>query len=372
MQLVSERKSATRFWREVVKAKERETWREQQWAGAMRWFLNWLEICKLEGKTYETLGERLRNAVFNAGARRGLARSTLKSYSSWVVRFSQMYPDERSIMDPEIAREWLTRLVTESEVSFSTQKQALNALAFFYKDVCGLKEIDLQIKMRKRASHIPVVMSKKEVFALIKKLEPRYRLKAQLQYGAGLRLKELVRLRVKDIDIERGQLTVRMGKGNKDRVTVIPESLKLDSRAQLKRCRKLYHQDRENNANGVHLPNALSRKMPKANVSWEWFWLFPQDRESNDPATGKMRRHHVGAKIYAAAVKRASHSANIGKRASSHVLRHCFATHLLENGTDIRTIQELLGHSDVQTTSIYTHVAIGQNGCGVISPLDVS
>ena len=217
-----------------------------------------------------------------------------------------------------------------------------------------------------------MVLSKREVFSLIEKLEPKYRLKAQLQYGAGLRLKELVRLRVKDVDVERGQLTIRMGKGNKDRVTIIPESLKPSLREQLQRCRRIYRQDRENNANGVHLPNALKRKMPKASTSWEWFWLFPQERESVDPATNKSRRHHVNDQVYGAKLKQTAQRLHLGKRVSSHVLRHSFATHLLESDADIRTIQDLLGHSDVKTTEIYTHVATGQNGRGVKSPLDVS
>ena len=299
----------------------------------------------------------------------GVVYLEIRLYASWVLRFGKSCSDEKTVMDTELARAWLIKLVTESEVSFSTQKQALNALVFFYKDVCGKKEVDLNIRMRKRSRHVPVVLSKKEVFALIEKLEPKYRLKAQLQYGSGLRLKELVRLRIKDVDVERGQLTIRMGKGNKDRMTIIPESLKPELRKQLERCRVMYKTDRENGANGVHLPNALARKMPKANVSWEWFWLFPQNKESKDPATGLKRRHHVSDKIYAAKVKKAAEELIIGKRVSTHVLRHSFATHLLESGADIRSIQELLGHNDVRTTEIYTHVSLRKND-RVRSPLD--
>ena len=364
------RDSARRFWREVVISKEREIWQKEQWAESMRWFLKWLEHCVETGRQYETLAERVRKAIFTVGARRGLSRNTLKTYASWAARYSSAMADEKAIMDQTNAREWLTSLVTETQVSYATQKQALNALVFFYKDVCGQEHVELGVTMRKRSRHIPVVLSKKEVFQLIEKLEPKYRLKAQLQYGAGLRLKELVSLRVKDLDLERGQLTIRQAKGNKDRVTMIPESLKGLLTKQIEYCRRLYKEDRESGANGVMLPNALERKMPHANVSWEWFWLFPMEKESTDPATGIRRRHHAHEKVYGAAIKKASKLAGIAKRVSSHVLRHSFATHLLENGTDIRTIQDLLGHADVTTTEIYTHVTVNVGRVGVKSPLD--
>ena len=368
--LPASRESARRFWREVVISKERDTWQKEQWAEAMRWFLKWLELCIENGREYETVGERIRKAVFTVGARRGLSRNTLKTYSSWAVRYGSDMKDERAIMDEANARDWLARLVTETKVSYATQKQALNALVFFYKDVCGQEKVDLGVQMRKRNRHIPVVLSKREVFSLIEKVEPKYRLKAQLQYGAGLRLKELVSLRIKDVDVERGTLTVRAGKGNKDRVTVLPESLKKSLREQVEYCRKVYLNDRDNGANGVALPNALERKMPKANVSWEWFWVFPQEKESIDPESGIKRRHHVIARVYGSQITKAAKQANISKRVSSHVLRHSFATHLLEDGTDIRTIQELLGHSDVKTTEIYTHVTSKVGNTGVRSPLD--
>ena len=180
-----------------------------------------------------------------------------------------------------------------------------------------------------------------------------------------------MRLRQKDIDLERRQLTIRAGKGNKDRVTMIPESLKKPISDRILSCRKLHGEDRANNAEGVAMPNALARKMPNTSKSWEWLWLFPQDHPSKDPDSGTLRRHHVDTTVYGEAIKRAAQKINANKRITSHVLRHSFATHLLESGTDIRSIQQLLDHADLRTTEIYTHVAQGQNGCGVMSPLDI-
>ncbi len=368
--LEANRLSACRFWKEVVRKRERDEWQLRQWAEAMRWFLQWLEYCKKNGVVYRSLGERLRNAVYNVGARRGLARNTLKTYAGWIVRFGHAYGAEQALMEVANAREWLGKLVSESQVSFATQKQALNALVFFYRDICKVEKIDLGIKMRKRGKKIPVVLDKAEVMRLIEKLEPKYRLQAQLQYGAGLRLQELASLRIKDVELSRGQLIIRQGKGGKDRVTVIPERIKEALEEQLAFSKKLYLKDRENNANGVALPNALERKMPKANISWEWYWLFPQDHESIDPQTGIKRRHHMLGRVYGNAISRAAKKLGFNKQVSSHVLRHSFATHLLESGSDIRTIQTLLGHSDVKTTEIYTHVTRTMGGSGIRSPLD--
>jgi site-specific recombinase XerD len=218
----------------------------------------------------------------------------------------------------------------------------------------------------------------------------RYELAARLQYGAGLRLSELVRLRVQDVDpsplryagasVGRGTLTVRLGKGNKDRVTVLPKSLREEVAMQIERAREVWQGDREAGLAGVHLPGALARKFRRAAETFEWFWLFPAKQTSVDPASrgyagastesGIRRRHHMLGQVYNEAIKRAAKAAGIEKRVTSHALRHSFATHLLENGTDLRTIQDLLGHEDITTTEIYLHVAIGVNGLGVESPLD--
>ncbi len=364
------RDNARRFWKEVVVVKDRERWQLDQWAMAMRWLLEWADICEAEGKDARSMAERMKDAVFRVGARRGLALNTCRTYAGWVVRYGIWCEGVEEVMQQGRAREWLTWLVTETQVSFATQKQALNALVFFFKDVCGVEEVDFGVKMCKRGKRVPVVLSVSEVMELIEKIEPKYRLLAQLQYGAGLRLRELFNLRVKDVDIERGQLTVRGGKGDKDRVTIIPESLKRCLSEQLVKCRELYEADRADGVAGVKMPKALGRKFPQAGVSWPWWWLFPAQGTSVDPECGTVRRHHVHSAVYANAITRAVKRMGSGKRVTSHVLRHSFATHLLEAGTDIRSIQNLLGHSDVKTTEIYTHVAVGSNGLGVKSPLD--
>jgi integron integrase len=231
----------------------------------------------------------------------------------------------------------------------------------------------------------PVVLSKEEthrVFAKLESPDGRYELAARLQYGAGLRLTELVRLRIKDVDLGRGTVTVRCGKGDKDRVTVLPGSLREDLAKQVERAREIWRGDRDAGLAGVWLPGALARKLRRAAESFEWSWLFPARQVSVDPETGIARRHHLHGKVYNEAIQRAAAAAGIEKQVTSHALRHSFATHLLEGGTDLRTIQDLLGHEDpasqgyagtsITTTEIYLHVATGVNGLGVVSPLDVA
>ncbi len=282
-------------------------------------------------------------------------------------------------MDQGVCREWLTELVEKGKRAFSTQKQALNALVFFYREVCGKEVVELGVKMRKRKPRVPVVLDVKELLALIAKLEPRYQTMACLQYGAGLRLSELMRLRIKDVDLSRGVLTVRKGKGDRDRMTVIPDCLKKGLAEQIAASRALWEQDRADGGPGVSLLG-MELKFPKAGATWAWHWVFPAAGLSVDPSSrsyagtspecGIRRRHHLHGSVYNDAIKRAAAAAGIEKRVTSHCLRHSFATHLLESGTDLRTIQELLGHEDITTTEIYLHVATGANGLGVESPLD--
>ncbi|NLT71035.1 MAG: integron integrase, partial [Verrucomicrobiaceae bacterium] len=290
--------------------------------------------------------------------------------AGWVGRYARWVGDERLVMDPQRARDWLSWLVTERKVGYATQKQALNALVFFFKDVCGKQEVDLQVKFRRTSKRIPVVLSIREVAAVLSHLPPTCRLAAEIQYGAGLRVSELLQLRIKDIDVERRQITIRAGKGDRDRVTVLPQITADRLGHRKEELRKRHSADRAEGVPGVYLPAALARKLPKAGESWEWFWIFPAENLSVDPDSGIRRRHHLHEECYSRALREAVRSAGIEKRVRSHDLRHSFATHLLEAGTDIRTLQELLGHADVSTTMIYTHVARNLSHCGVRSPLD--
>lgn len=369
-ELPAGREAAKRWWLEVAKAKERPEWQLRQWQEAIRWFLNWLKLCEVAGGDPRSVPERLRDAVHHAGARRGLAYKTRQTYAAWMGRFGVFAGTQEKVMDEGVAREWLVHLVAKEQVAYATQKQALNALVFFYRDVCGREEVDLAVRLRKTPRREPTILSRDEVMALIGKLEPHYRTPALLQFGAGLRLSELVSLRIKDVDVERGVLTVHAGKGDKDRLTVVPNSLKDHLRERIAEARGLWTLDRENHAAGVFLPGALERKMPKAGLRWEWFWLFPAAQESRDPDTGIIRRHHIHPSPYAEAIAEAARAAGIAKRVTTHTLRHAFATQLLRGGADIRTLQELLGHADVKTTEIYAHAVDIGNDKGVRSPLD--
>ena len=364
------REAAVRFWREQVVAGERQDWQLRQWGEAMQWYLRWLEICEEHGREARSLPERLKLAAHSLGARRGLAYTTRKRYAGWLAQYGAWVGDARAVMDTERACGWLAHLVDERKMSYSSQKSALNALAFFFKDICGMEEVNLRVRLRKTERRIPVVLSREEVGRVIDRMDGIYQVAARLQYGSGLRVSELMRLRVKEIDWGRGQIHVRGGKGDKDRVTVLPLEVREDLAALRDPARALFDADRAEQLAGVKLPNALARKFPGADTRWEWFWLFPSEQLSHDPDCGTLRRHHLHAESYRSALRRAVAAAGIEKRVTPHVLRHSFATHLLESGTDIRTIQELLGHADVTTTEIYTHVAQGVGGTGVRSPLD--
>ena len=216
-----------------------------------------------------------------------------------------------------------------------------------------------------------MVLTRAEIDQVLDLFEPVYELPAKVQYGSGVRLMELVRLRIKDIDLDRGLLTVRAGKGDRDRVTMLPMSMREDLVRQIARSRKLWEEDRKNEVAGVAIPGALARKFSQASQEFGWHWLFPAKGLSKDPESGVIRRHHLHEKVYGEAVKRAAKKAGLTKRVTTHVFRHSFATHLLEAGADIRTLQELLGHEDVKTTEIYAHAAQIGNSRGVRSPLDV-
>ena len=267
-------------------------------------------------------------------------------------------------------RQYLSHLAVEGHVSASTQNQALAALLFLYREVLGL-ELPLVegIERAKRPTRVPVVLTRAEVDAVLARLSGTQHLMAGLLYGAGLRLMEGVRLRVKDVDFGYAQIIVRDGKGEKDRRTVLPAPLVAGLRQHLERVRRQHAADLRQGYGRVYLPYALERKYPHAAAEWGWQWVFPASRLSVDPRSGAVRRHHASEDLLQKAVKRAIGAAGIPKKASCHTLRHSFATHLLEDGYDLRTIQELLGHADVRTTMIYTHV-LNKGGRGVRSPLE--
>lgn len=266
---------------------------------------------------------------------------------------------------------YLTYLAVEREVAPSTQNQALAALQFLYQYVLQ-KPLDEEIlpAPAKRKKHLPVVLSKQESRAVIERLSGTHKLITQLLYGSGLRITECLRLRVKDLDFQRGEIIVRSGKGGKDRVTVLPDCLKPILKRQLKRAKLLHQDDLSEGGGSVYLPRGLARKYPSAEREWIWQYVFPALNLSADPRTGEIRRHHLGASSLRRDIKSAARDAGITKHVTPHTFRHSFATHLLEDGYDIRTVQELLGHSDVSTTMIYTHV-LNKGGRGVRSPLDI-
>ena len=256
------------------------------------------------------------------------------------------------------------------KVSASTQNQAFSALLLLFREVLrrDLEEIAQTVRAR-RGRKLPTVLSVSEVQLLLAAVEPEYKLMVKLLYGSGLLLMELVRLRVKDIDFDAGLITVRGGKGDKDRTTLLPESLREELRAHLATVREWYEADLAKGYGEAPLPDALARKYPDAGKEWGWQYVFPADKIAIDPADGKMRRYHVYEKTLQGAIRRAVRRAGLTKRASAHTLRHSFATHLLMNGTDIREIQELLGHKSLETTMIYTHV-VRELKTKARSPLD--
>lgn len=310
--------------------------------------------------------ERLRYAI---RCRRYSVR-TEDSYVFWLNRFLSFCRDGGIGQDVDSVRGFLERLVTVEQMSASTQGQALNALVFYYKHVVGTPFGDLgEFQRSKRPRKLPVVLSREEVRRLLDAVEVPYRLPTALLYGGGLRLMEALRLRVKDIDLDRRQISVRDGKGQKDRMTVLPERWRERLAAHLVEIRKIHARDLELGYAGTTFWPALERKYPCAPREWAWQYVFPASRLYVEPATGKTRRHHLHESALQRAVRYAARKADIAKPVGCHTLRHCFATHLLESGADIRTVQELLGHSDVSTTMIYTHV-LNRPGLVVRSPED--
>jgi integron integrase len=296
---------------------------------------------------------------------------TEQAYVDWIRRFilfhRKRHPNEMG--EQEISA-FLSHLAVNRRVSASTQNQAFCALLFLYQQVLErkLNFID-DVHRVKRPAKIPVVFTPEEAGAVLDHLHGDYRLMAELLYGSGLRLMECLRLRVKDVDFGYGHITVRDGKGLRDRITLLPERLRRPLQLHLERVKEIHRHDLRKGGGRVYLPFALRRKYPNAERSWPWQYLFPAARLSTDPRSLQIRRHHVSEKSLQNAVKLAINHARVPKAASCHTFRHSFATHLLENGYDIRTVQELLGHKDVSTTMIYTHV-LNRPGLAVRSPLD--
>jgi len=309
---------------------------------------------------FETVRDALRT--------RHYAYRTEKSYMHWIrqyVRF--LKPVHPRDADPDGVKRFLTHLAVDRQVSATTQDQALAALLFLYK-LYGIELGNLDIVRAKKSTWLPTVLTHEEAMRLLEQLNGQYRIMGQLMYGGGLRLMEVLRLRVKDVDFENRTITLRDTKSNRDRVTCLPESVVSALVLHLAKVKAQHTEDLANGRGEVELPFALDRKYPNAPFEWAWQYVFPAMGFSSDPRSGHVRRHHVYETSVQKAIKLAARRAGIHKHVGPHTLRHSFATRLLELGTDIRTIQELLGHKDLKTTMIYTHVSM--RGSGVISPLD--
>ena len=317
------------------------------------------------------MGERLATRVHAAARLRHLAQQTERVYTRWIRRFIRgaglRHPEE--LGEAEVSA-FLTSLAVRGRVSASTQNQALGALLFLYRDVLGrpLRRLPGLVHAR-RSRRVPVVLSPGEVGRVLEQVRGVPGLVARLLYGSGLRLVEALSLRVKDVDFERHRIVVRSGKGGTDRVTMLPEILVLPMQAQLERAREVHRRDLAEGAGATHMPVALDRKYPAAAREWTWQWVFPAARRYRDREARLERRHHLHPTVIQRAFRDAVRAAGLTKRASCHTLRHSFATHLLQSGTDIRVVQTLLGHRDVRTTMIYTHV-LDRGLPGIRSPAD--
>jgi integron integrase len=315
--------------------------------------------------------KKLLDQVRDALRVRHYAYRTEESYVYWIRRYI-LFHDKRHPKDMAEAEveAFLTHLAVEEDVAASTQNQALSALLFLYRYVLQQPLTESIDAVRARPSkYLPTVLTTSEVQRLLQCLEGTHQLVAKLLYGSGMRVKEVLRLRVKDLDFAQSQILIRDAKGNQDRVTVLPQSIAELLQAHLVQVKQTYYDDLALGYGAVYLPYALARKYPQAEREWIWQYVFPAKQRSVDPRSGETRRHHLDDGTLQRSLKQAVKQAQIDKKVSCHTLRHSFATHLLQNGYDIRTVQELLGHKDVKTTMIYTHV-LNRGGRGVRSPLD--
>ena len=302
--------------------------------------------------------------------KRGLAFKTEKTYVGWVLRFIRFHNKQHpSTLSEAHIEMFLDDLGVTKNAAKNTQRTALNALVFLYREFLGVELKDINFSYTAVKRRLPVVFSHDEAMSVIHELKGPYKLMAQLMFGSGLRISECIRLRVKDLDFSMNTLIIRDGKGGKDRSTILPLVLHTPLRRQVTLVKARHEQNTDDGFGEVYMPNRLALKYPSSASSLAWQYLFPASRNSIDPRSGKTRRHHVMDRSVQKEVKRAIKSAGILKHASCHTFRHSFATSLLQQGYDIRTIQKLLGHSSVETTEIYTHV-IGQGASGVVSPLE--
>lgn len=304
--------------------------------------------------------------------RRNYSYSTEKSYSSWVVRYVRFHKlTHPAKLNEKHVTSFLNHLANELNVAASTQNQALSALVFLYEYILKRPVQNLEnLKRAKKPKRLPVVLTEKEVNAILQYLTGLNKLVISLIYGSGLRISEVLRLRILDIDFDYKQITVRDGKGLKDRITVLPVSLISDLRIQIKKVKRLHDQDLIKGFGKTILPNALAKKYPQAAAHLKWQYVFPSKQRSKDPRSGVLHRYHISPRYIRMELQKAVGKCNIHKHATPHTFRHSFATHLLINGYDIRTVQDLLGHKSLKTTSIYLHV-LNRGGHGVKSPLDI-
>jgi integron integrase len=313
---------------------------------------------------------KLLDQVSDVARFRHLSLRTEQAYRNWIKRYilfhDKQHPRE---LDAEAVRAFLTHLAVNDRVSASTQNQAFNSLLFLYRHVLNMKFDVTGVERARHSRSLPVVFTKAEATAIVSRMRGARRLIAGLLYGSGLRIMEAVRLRVKDVDFARDEIVVRDGKGEKHRVTMLPRALKHHLKLQVDAVQKLHKSDLQNGHGDVHLPYALERKYRNASKEFIWQYVFPAEKLSVDPRTGRTGRHHISEQNVQRSVKEALRKAGVHKKGTCHSFRHSFATHLLEDGYDIRTVQELLGHKDVRTTMIYTHV-LNKGGRGVRSPLD--
>jgi len=296
---------------------------------------------------------------------------TEEAYLGWARRFIQFHRQHPRDLEAEDINRFLTHLAVDKHVAASTQRQALSAILFLYREVLKIDSPWIENVVRaKQPKRLPTVLSKEEVAAFLARLEGTVQLIVMLLYGTGMRILECLRLRIQDVDFDLGVITIRNGKGCKDRTTLLPKACKHRLKEHLNHVRELHRQDLEDGFGRVHLPDALGRKYPHAAAEWSWQYVFPAGSRGTDPRTDTIRRHHLHESIIRKAIYRAKRETGIAKKVGCHTFRHSFATHLLMTGYDIRTIQELLGHKDVKTTMIYTHVLNMSGGKGIVSPVD--